>query len=399
MASKSKITQQYAKQKGGAMFDFLNPSEPAKTGPAPETLSDPAPAPAPAAEPVSTENKGIFDKFKETIGLDKPTEGETPAPAPAPAPAPEPEPNDKEESITNKIANFFTGDKKEPETGAEGEAGQESTDSEASEASEASEEIDESEDSESEDSENAEGDEFEMIVQKMTTLREKYSNLKKEHADLKLEMEREKKEKVDKDVSDLTTVFAATEAAELALSELKTYLIKYSKNNGLPIEKLGYSDSTPTEEPSKEEPSAPAPEQAPEPAPAPAPEPAPEPAPAPAPAPAPDMMAAPEPPAPDMMAAPEPPAPDAESISGSDSESASESESESNDKETSTLPEIPVNEITTASAMPAMPVPPAPPASFNGGRNHYIQSTNKKAKTHRHHKRRNRHQTLRSLPK
>jgi len=55
------------------------------------------------------------------------------------------------------------------------------------------------------------------------------------------------------------------------------------------------------------------------------------------------------------------------------------------------------------SAEPARPTAPAAPAPgttdannglFSGGKNHYLQSM-KKNKTHRHHKRRNRHQTLR----
>jgi hypothetical protein len=51
-------------------------------------------------------------------------------------------------------------------------------------------------------------------------------------------------------------------------------------------------------------------------------------------------------------------------------------------------------------SQPAAPTAPPPGATgannglFSGGKNHYLQSM-KKNKTHRHHKRRNRHQTLR----
>jgi hypothetical protein len=64
--------------------------------------------------------------------------------------------------------------------------------------------------------------------------------------------------------------------------------------------------------------------------------------------------------------------------------------------------EVPNDESASApapaAAAPAPASGAAPPASgtemFSGGKNHYIQGM-KKNKTHRHHKRRNRHQTLR----
>jgi hypothetical protein len=92
-----------------------------------------------------------------------------------------------------------------------------------------------------------------------------------------------------------------------------------------------------------------------------------------------------------MMSAPAPPDDGSNSNSGSDS-----SDAEEENPTTSTLPEIPVNE-TTPDSLPQQQQSTA--TSFNGGRNHYVQSMNKKAKTHRHHKRRNRHQTLRSSAK
>jgi hypothetical protein len=80
---------------------------------------------------------------------------------------------------------------------------------------------------------------------------------------------------------------------------------------------------------------------------------------------------------------------------GSNSNSGSDSSDAEEENPISTLPEIPVNETTQDS--PSQQQSTA--TSFNGGRNHYVQSMNKKAKTHRHHKRRNRHQTLRSSAK
>jgi len=94
-----------------------------------------------------------------------------------------------------------------------------------------------------------------------------------------------------------------------------------------------------------------------------------------------------------------------ESVSDSEeSVSGSEYSLENQENLQSTIPEIPVNNVS-------LPMTSTEPQSvnnnnnnnnnnsFNGGRNHYVQSTNKKAKTHRHHKRRNRHQTLRAFTK
>jgi hypothetical protein len=49
-------------------------------------------------------------------------------------------------------------------------------------------------------------------------------------------------------------------------------------------------------------------------------------------------------------------------------------------------------------APPAAGAPVQPNTLFSGGKNHYVQNM-KHNKTHRHHKRRNRHQTLRSSMK
>jgi hypothetical protein len=108
--------------------------------------------------------------------------------------------------------------------------------------------------------------------------------------------------------------------------------------------------------------------------------------------------------------------PEMESSSDSDSGSGSESEledipvNESNPAEAageSVTPDIESPEPEGAEAEASGPEPgtPAAPGAqpaegdkanslFSGGKNHYLQSL-KKNKTHRHHKRRNRHQTLR----
>ena len=69
----------------------------------------------------------------------------------------------------------------------------------------------------------------------------------------------------------------------------------------------------------------------------------------------------------------------------------------------STLPEIPVNEESETTMSPAVeeanPNAASTSSTISGGRNHYVHSPNKKATTYRHHKRRNRHQTLRNYKK
>ena len=83
-----------------------------------------------------------------------------------------------------------------------------------------------------------------------------------------------------------------------------------------------------------------------------------------------------------------------------ESDSGSEYSLENQENLQSTIPEIPVNNVSLPmTSTEQQPVNNNNNNSFNGGRNHYVQSTNKKAKTHRHHKRRNRHQTLRAFTK
>jgi hypothetical protein len=106
--------------------------------------------------------------------------------------------------------------------------------------------------------------------------------------------------------------------------------------------------------------------------------------------------------------------PDAEQQAVPEAVSVSSSDSEIEHlEEPSSLPEIPVNEevpTNSSESVPSPAVPAAPasstegqtsqtptqtPGSIEGGRSHYVHSSNRKATTHRHHKRRNRHQTLR----
>ncbi len=406
------------------MFDFLKTSDDEKNKPAEEGVvaeKSVEPAVPPPSSTGNNENKGIFDTLKEKIGLggDEKTEENavaTTPPAPEPAmdtPPAVPESSaDNTESLTDKITGFFTtkGDEAEKSDSTDSEETQE--DGEVSDVSDDVSDVSEDASEDASEDGGEDGGDFDIVLQKMKNLQNKYGELKTKHSNLKLEMEKKLTEKTNKDNGELATVLSAIEAAELAITEAKKHIITYSKHNGLPTDKLGYSeteDSSSMPEPVMPKPMDMTPPPPPAPAPAPAPAPVmpepvmpepvmPEPVmpaptdaamPAPAPAPAPASMdMTPPPPAP-MMSAPAPLDDGSNSNSGSDSSDAEEG------NPTSTLPEIPVNETTPDSLPQQQPTA----TSFNGGRNHYVQSMNKKAKTHRHHKRRNRHQTLRSSAK
>ena len=200
-------------------------------------------------------------------------------------------------------------------------------------------------------------------------------------------MEQERTEMKNKDNSEFSKLVAAFYSAEGSLVQLKESLKTHATNNGYPIEGLGLDESVSVapEETVIESP-----------------------APAPAPAPEPDVVTQTEmfdnnASLPVPVSASTETFSETESESGSGSRSGSESDSgseleDNSENLTSAIPEIPVNQ--TVSGLNNMPETNNTSANSFGGRNHYISSsTNKKAKTHRHHKRRNRHQTLRTSTK
>jgi hypothetical protein len=257
MTSISSITQQYAKQqqqqkretqKGGAMFEFLAPSEDEKNKSkdavpvAPPVAAAPAPAPAPApAENQTPDNNepSVLDKLKDTFGLGD-TTPETPTPA-VPAEPPVKPVEEETVSTADKIKGFFgmdTSKNEEATAGANvvvsaGESDAVSV-SDSDNAGEVERESDESED----DSAN----EFELIAEKMNTLRQNYDGLKKEHQELKSKMEQEKAELQKKDNSEFSRLLAAFFAAEGSLAQLKESLKTHAVNNGYPIEGLGLDE-------------------------------------------------------------------------------------------------------------------------------------------------------------
>lgn len=451
MASISSITQQYAKQqqqqrmkqpqKGGALFDFLkteNSAAPAASSSEPSSANvKPAdPTQADAESVTKTEDKSMMETIKEKLNIGGDTDSAATS-SPVPAPAPEPEVKEEKPGILSGL--FGTGSSNKEEEKSDETASEASEETEESEASEASEANEESEASDV-DVDDDNGNDFDMIAQKMSSLREKYDKVKTDYNALKSKMENQKAEEKKLDDSKVTTLIAAFTASQGALTAFKDALIEHLKNNNYPLDGLDLSEQTSLS-------SLPAEVQTQEPVITPPPPPA-EVAPPVPELPADAPVSAPPAPAPTPTST-EAPVNDSESVSemsDSESESGSESGSESesgsgSDSEpdvqaqaervieneptqvTSSLPEVPVNEMPQtppsaplpsqeqaqepaspeAIAAPAPAPAPAPgtPATdmINGGRSHYVHAENKKASTHRRHKRRNRHQTLRNYKK
>ena len=361
MSSISSITQQYAKQQqmkksqnGGAMFDFLKGDDNSKKAEATAENSS-------TAVPQPTEEKGAIDKLKETLGIGTPT---TPA-------APDTKDKVQNEGAEEKpglLSGIFgTGESKKDNAGEDGSEASEDGSEDGSEASE--------------DGSDDNDDDFDMISQKMNALREKYEKLKSDHNAMKNKMESEKAEEKKMDNEKVSTLIAAFTASQGALTAFKEALIDHLKNNNYPLDGLELDTSSFNQVPAA------------------APVPAEEEAPA---APAPQAEAAAE-----VVDNEQPNSEPSEDVNENTETSMLESGSKSPDNEnegdqtvSSALPEIPVNEVPENSVgdnNTAAPVSDS--TSINGGRSHYVHSTNKKATTHRHHKRRNRHQTLRGYKK
>ena len=398
MTSISSITQKYAKQqqqmkqaqKGGALFDFLKPDAPA-TDPA----TDPATAPAPKPE-EQQEDKSMIDTIKGKLGFG--TDADASADAPATPVEPDAaEVKEEKPGILSGLFGLGSSNKDDDSASEASEAAPEAP--EVTDVPEAAEEAESSE-SESEASEDN-VDDFDMIAQKMKSLRENYDKLKADHNELKSKMENQKAEEKKLDNSKVTTLIAAFTASQGALTAFKEALLEHLKNNNYPLDGLEL-DSTGNNSYN----TLPAP------------------------------MVEPVPPPENSESSPEPEPASAENLNteasatpltvestnensvledgSSESESGSESSSESEPDvnepleepvSPSSLAEIPVNEVPNTNLLSPAPEPEPAPApapaqeSINGGRSHYVHSSNKKASTHRHHKRRNRHQTLRNYKK
>jgi hypothetical protein len=448
MPSISSITKQYAgglrqQQKGGqggSVLGFLGMGGENKDEPKNVTVDDPilsepkkeadAAAGATEADTAAAE-PSFMDNALSAIGLGKKSEDEasgesnapeqpapeppaptpepTPAPAaqPAPAPAVEPAPAAGDNvSMMDKLKGAF-GMGGEP---AKDDAISDATSAESSDASSA-----ESSDDEEEDN----GVDFEKFAEEIQTLRNKYQQLKEENKQLK---SAKKTEPVQADTSEFSKMIASFFAIKGSVAQLQLSLKKHADQNGFPVDGLGLDNESESESESESEP-----------------EPEPEP----------DMKeesSTPPPPntsteeipeipvnaqAPEVQVSPSevPVSPSEVPVSPSEVSEVPVSQSEVQEvpvsqsevqevpvsqSEVSEVPvspsevsEVPVSPSEVSEVpVPEVPVPEAPapeaPATsnslFSGGKNHYVQNM-KNNKTHRHHKRRNRHQTLRSVMK
>jgi hypothetical protein len=331
----------------------------------------------------------------------------------------------------SKLKGFFgvTGSEGDKPAAEEGKADESSDSEETASAS------DESVTDESGSDDNDDDAEFTREIQ---ALRDKYEKLKEKNRQLRAEKKDESSGK--KDNSEFSKIIASFFAIEGSVAQLKLSLKKHADQNGFPVDGLGLDDgAAPTEAPAEE-------------APIPEPEsdtemnaaaaaagatgaaasssitPPESTLPLPSENAVAEQGAAGAPPgmAPEAVAPAIPEldqsSSDSESGFGSDSELTSIPVNDTNPPELSgasageqaapsgtvegSTPVVPddqaassevPNEGTPAGA-PAPAATGAPPATgtelFSGGKNHYIQGM-KKNKTHRHHKRRNRHQTLR----
>ena len=401
MPSISSITKQYAgglrqQQKGGqggSVLGFLGMGGENKDEPKNVTVDDPilsepkkdaeAEADTAAAEP------SFMDNALSAIGLGKKSEDEAsgesnapeqpapeppaptpeptpePTPAPTPAPAAEPAPASGDNvSMMDKLKGAF-GMGGEP---TKDDAISDATSAESSDASSA----------ESSDDEEDNGVDFEKFAEEIQTLRNKYQQLKEENKQLK---SAKKTEPVQADTSEFSKMIASFFAIKGSVAQLQLSLKKHADQNGFPVDGLGLDNESESESESESEPES---------------------------EPEPDMKeeSSTPPPLPNTSTEEEIPeipvnAPASEvPVSPSEVPEPEVSEPEvpvsGPEVPVSGVPEVPVSEV------PEVPVPGAPPAPsnslFSGGKNHYVQNM-KNNKTHRHHKRRNRHQTLRSVMK
>jgi hypothetical protein len=249
------------------------------------------------------------------------------------------------------------------------------------------------------------GVDFEKFAEEIQTLRAKYQRLKDENKQLRSAKKDETAQNKKTNNSEFSKMIASLFAIKGSVAQLEYSLKKHADQNDYPVEGLGLGmdeeEVKPEESGSESE----------------------------------EVMSESEEAKPES----EEVMPESEEVMSESEEAKPESEQPNSLSETAEptgsvekIPEIPVNEPVEGAAEPpaeppvegaeppvegaeaappaegeAPPVegaePPAegaaPPASnalFSGGKNHYVQNI-KKNKTLRHHKRRNRHQTLRTL--
>ena len=443
MPSISSITKQYAgglrqQQKGGqggGVLGFLGMGGENKDDSKNVTVDDPilsepkkeAEAAEAAAEP------SFVDNALSAIGLGKKSEDEVsgesnaaeqpapavepPAPAPAPAaeptPAPAAEPTPAAEPAPASGDNVSMMDKLKGAFGMGGEPAKDDAMSDATSAESSDAMSDASSAESSDDEEEDNGVDFEKFAEEIQTLRNKYQQLKEENKQLK---SAKKTEPVQADTSEFSKMIASFFAIKGSVAQLQLSLKKHADQNGFPVDGLGLdneseSESEPESEPESESESEPEPDMKEESSTPPPPNTSTEEeipeipvnaqaSEVPVPASEVPVPASEVPVPPSEVPVPEPEVP----VSAPEVPVSAPEVPVSPSEVPVSAPEVPVSEPEVPVSEPEAPapMPGAPPATsnslFSGGKNHYVQNI-KNNKTHRHHKRRNRHQTLRAAIK
>ena len=454
MTSISSITKQYAgslrqqqrPQKGGdgGVLSFLGigakPADENKEVKAPvdsETTAgneDVSLETTDVAKPSSdaAEEPSLMDKALSAVGFGKKTENEEPVaddaaapapapapepapapapePAPAPAPAPEPAPADAAAPAPSMMERLTSVFKSSDEGSAAADSAVSSDEGSAVSSDEGSDEgSDEDEDN---------GVDFEKFAEEIQTLRAKYQRLKDENKQLRSAKKDETAQNKKTNNSEFSKMIASLFAIKGSVAQLEYSLKKHADQNDYPVEGLGLGmdeeevkpeesgseseeakpeEATSESEEAKSEEAKPESEEAnsisetaeptgsvekiPE---IPVNEPV-------------EGEAPPvEPPAEPSAEGAEPPAEGAEPPAEAPAEPPAEGEEAPAEGEEAPA-EAPAEPPAEGAEAPAegAEAPPASNALFSGGKNHFVQNI-KKNKTLRHHKRRNRHQTLRA---
>ena len=367
--------------------------------PAPAPAHAPAPAPAPVPAPA-------------------PAPVPAPAPEPAPAPAPEPAPADAAAPAPSMMERLTSVFKSSDEGSAAADSAVSSDEGSAVSSDEGSDEgSDEDEDN---------GVDFEKFAEEIQTLRAKYQRLKDENKQLRSAKKDETAQNKKTNNSEFSKMIASLFAIKGSVAQLEYSLKKHADQNDYPVEGLGLGmdeeEVKPEESGSESEEATPESEEA-------------------------------KPESEEAKPESEEATPESEEAKPESEEANSLSETAEPTGSVEKIPEIPVNEPVEGAEPPVEPpveppaepsaegaqppaegaeppvegaeapppaegeappvegaeppaegaeppaegaAPPAANALFSGGKNHFVQNI-KKNKTLRHHKRRNRHQTLRTL--
>ena len=356
---------------------------PAAAAPAPAAAA-PAPAAAPAAAPAPA---------------DAPAAAAAPAAAPADAPAAAPAAGDNVTMMDKVKGVFGMGEPAKDDAPVDGSVDG-SVDASVDASVDSS--VDVSEDEEEEDTVI----DFEKLAEEIQSLRKKYQELKDENKKLKSAKKQKSAENAKADTSEFSKMIASLFAIKGSVAQLQLSLKKHANQNGFPVDGLGLdeedseseseSDSesevkdvvaTPLEVVENNNQTIPEPvsKEIPE---------------IPVNGPASDTLAPAAsdtlaPAASDTLAPAAPAAPAALAPAAPAAPAASDTLAPAAPAESVPAESVPEQVPGAAGAAGAAG---ASSPLFSGGKNHYILNM-KKNKTHRHHKRLNRHQTLRAVLK